>query len=147
MGRVPGRHCRYYGRRKPLRSVTLAPESSATDLWGTPVSAIQNNISIANGKIKGNLTKLTSGQLVTDWGEGYFLCVNWTNWDNSIDSIKVGVVPTAGVGMIEAYDDLASHNGVFKVTDKNRQDLMIIQSTEAGKNITQTWDLSELTLV
>ena len=72
--------------------------------------------------------------------------MNWTNWDNSIDSIKVGVVPTAGVGMIEAYDDLASHNGVFKVTDKNRQDLMIIQSTEAGKNLTQTWDLSELTL-
>lgn len=131
----------------PLDAVTLSPESSGTDLWGTPVSAIQNNISIANGKIKGNLTKLTSGQLVTDWGEGYFLCVNWTNWDDGINSIKVGVVPSEGSGMIEAYSDLASHNGVFKVTDKNKQDLVIIQSTEAGKNLTQVWDLSELTLV
>ena len=84
--------------------------------------------------------------MVTDWGEGYFICMNWTNWDASINSIKVGVVPSEGSGMIEAYGDLTDHNGVFKVTDKNRQDLVIIQSTSAGKNVTQTWDLSGLTL-
>ena len=129
----------------PLKGITLTPESGATSLWGTPVSSIQENITITGNSISGKLKKLTSGQLVTDWGEGYFICVNWgTSLDPTTTSFKCGIVPSQGSGMQEAIGD-PDHSMVVKVFDKNRQDLMFIQSN-ATHSLTETFDLSGLTL-
>ena len=106
---------------------------------------MQSGISISDdGKVTGTLMKLTSGQLVTDWGEGYFIAMKWSGIAAGATSFKVGIQPTEGAGMIEAIND-PDHNGVFKVTDKNRQDLVFITSN-SGHTTRQTLDLSGLTL-
>lgn len=78
-------------------------------------------------------------------GDGYFLALKWSNPADDITSLKVGLVPSAtGMDLIECIDD-TDRNGVFKITDKNNQKLIIIQSG-TGKQHTQTLDLSGLTL-
>ena len=54
-------------------NVTVAGSTPSTkEYWGTKVSDMQTSVAVANGAITGTLKKLTSGQLVTDWGESYF---------------------------------------------------------------------------
>ena len=60
-------------------NVTPSAPNGNTDYWGTKASAIQTGVTIANGAVTGTLHKLTSGQLVTDWGEGYFLALKFTH--------------------------------------------------------------------
>lgn len=123
----------------------MTPESGTFDLWGTPVSAIQKSDVAVNGnKITGTLKYLDEGQLVTDWGEGYFLCMHWTDPDTKATSLKVGLVPSVSSGMVECLND-PDRNGVFKVTDKDTQVLRIVQSATGYKNV-QNFDLSGLTL-
>ena len=51
-------------------NVTVAGVTPATKkYWGTAVSDMQTSVSVSEGAITGTLHKLTSGQLVTDWGE------------------------------------------------------------------------------
>ena len=46
--------------------------------------------------------------------------------------------------LVECIDD-TDRNGVFKITNKNKQKLVIVQSGN-GKSRTQNFDLSQLTL-
>lgn len=103
-------------------------------------------MTVANGKVTGSLQFIEGGLAPSGplAGDGYFLALKWSNPQETVTSLKVGVIPSQGSGLVEAIDD-TDRNGVFKVTDKTSQDIVIIQRD--GKNTnTQTLDLSGLTL-
>lgn len=104
---------------------------------------MQSNVSVANGAITGTLKYLSSGQLVTDWGEGNFLAIEFSNFSDGLtyNDVQVGLVPTMGAGM-QALD--SDCDGVFKITNKS-QKLKVVQKGTSGQNV-QYFDLSGLTL-
>lgn len=128
-----------------LNEATLAPADQASSAWGTPVSSIQSaDTAVANGAVTGTLYKQTSGQIVTDWGEGYFVAIKWDDIDPTATSLKVGLEPSAGSGMQEAISD-PDKWGVFKLTNKNIQKFKLVSSNALHSRV-QTLDLSGLTL-
>ena len=110
-------------------------------------SDFQTSIAVANGKVTGTLKYIEDGLASSGplSGSGYFLALKWTNPDTTkVTSLKVGLEPSAGTGLVECIDD-TDRNGVVKVTNKNVQKFVLIQSD--GLNINkQTLDLSQLTL-
>lgn len=125
-------------------NVTVAGSTPSTkEYWGTKVSDMQTSVSVANGAITGTLKKLTTGQLVTDWGEGYFIALKFTKNNNAATSIKVGLRPSVSSGLVELDADM---DGVFKITDKDSQ-VFVVRCTDADGNVYEsTYDLSGLTL-
>ena len=125
--------------------VSVDAVADDTDFWGTLASEIQDDVAVANGKITGTLNYLDEGQLVTDWGEGYFLGLQFGNIDEDATSVKVGLDPSQGSGLVEIIND-PDLNGVFKITDKDTQKFKVVTSDGTNSN-TQTFDLSELVLI
>jgi hypothetical protein len=117
---------------------------SAVSYWGTNVSDIQEDIAVSAGRVTGTLKKLTSGQLVTDWGEGYFLALKFTNFSSGVTykDVKVGLVPSQGSGLVTLDPD---QDAVMKITDKDSQKVAIVQ-TIGDTSRTQYLDLSGLVL-
>lgn len=124
-------------------NVTVATPTPVTKkYWGTAVQDMQTSISISGGAITGTLHKLTSGQLVTDWGEGYFLALKFTKVNEAITSIKVGLDPSVSSGLVELDEDM---DGAFKITDKNEQKF-IVRCSDGSVSFDLVFDLSGLTL-
>lgn len=124
-------------------NVTVAGATPSTkEYWGTKVSEMQSSISIANGAITGTLKKLTSGQLVTDWGEGYFLALKFTKNNDAASSIKVGLRPSVSSGLVELDADM---DGVFKITNKDKQ-IFVVRCSNGEVAFESLYDLSGLTL-
>ena len=115
------------------------------DFWGTLASDIQADVTVSGDTINGKLTKLKSGQLVTDWGEGYFIGLAFDDFSEGLtyEDVKVGLMPSEGSGLVTLDSDKM---GVFKVTDKNTQKLAVVQTSETGQR-TQLFDLSNLVLL
>ena len=108
------------------------------------MSSLQSGITVANGKITGTLSKVTSGALARDWGEGYFIALKFTNPDTTATSLRVGLDPSEGSGLVELDADM---DGVFKITDKDVQVFKTV--TSLGNKTSEkvkTYDLSELVL-
>lgn len=105
---------------------------------------MQTNIAVADGAITGTLKYLSEGQLVTDWGAGNFLALKFTDLDADATSVKVGLDPSQGSGLVEIIDD-PDKNGVFKITDKDAQKFVVEQSDGVFK-LRQEYDLSGLTV-
>lgn len=101
-------------------------------------------MSVSGGKITGTSKYLSTGQLVTDWGAGNFLALKFTNIDSDATSVKVGLEPSEGSGLVEIIND-PDKDGVFKITDKDTQKFVVVQS-DGLYTKKQTFDLSELTL-
>lgn len=78
---------------------------------------------------------------MTDWGQGYFLGLDFANIAEGA-VVKVGLVPSQGSGFVPLDED---HNGVFKITDKNAQVFKVI-TTKGDQRVTDTYYLSTLTL-
>lgn len=94
--------------------------------------------------ITGTLKYLESGQLVTDWGEGNFIALKFTNNDpEKIKIIKVGLDPSQGSGLVPLDEDM---NGVFKITDKDTQKF-VVESYDEDDNLLKRdeYDLTGLT--
>ena len=106
------------------------------------MSSLQSSVSISNGAITGTLKYVDSGALASDWGAGNFMALKFATEDTSITSIKVGLEPSMGSGLAELDSDM---DGVFKVTDKDRQKFVVIKS-DGNRSIKETYDLSGLTL-
>lgn len=123
--------------------VTVAPESASTVLFGTPVSDMQSGVSISGSAVTGTLKKLTSGDLVDAWGEGNFIALKFSDIPADATSVKVGLDPSYGSGLVEIISD-PDKNGAFKVTETT-QKFKVVTTTPDGEN-TQTFDLSGLTL-
>ena len=125
--------------------VTVEAVADETNFWGTLASEIQDDVAVANGKITGTLNYLDEGQLVNDWGEGYFLGLQFSNIDENATSVRVGLDPSEGSGLVEIIND-PDLNGVFKITAKDTQKFKVVTSDGTNSN-TQTFDLSELVLI
>ena len=123
-------------------NVSLASPTATKTYWGTKVSDMQTGVTIANGAITGTLKKLTEGQLVTDWGEGYFLALKFTKNNERITSIKVGLDPSVSSGLVELDADM---DGVFKITNKDAQKFVVLCS-DSSVSYRMEFDLSGLTL-
>lgn len=123
----------------------MASVAEGVSMFGTLVSDMQENVSVSDNAILGTLKKLTSGQLVTDWGEGYFVSIQFSNIDSRATSIRVGLDPSEGSGLVELIND-PDKNGVFKITDKDSQVFKVITS-DGTHAVTETFDLSKLVLV
>ena len=125
-------------------NVTPASPTASKEYWGTKVSEMQTSVTVSGNKITGTLHKLTTGQLVTDWGEGYFLALKFTKNNVKATSIKVGLRPSASGMPLQELD--ADMDGVFQITDKDKQ-VFIVRCTDAdGNAFNSVYDLSELVL-
>ena len=128
-----------------LPAITLSALPGTTDLWGTLVSSIQNDITVTGDKITGTLYPVTEGALPAKWGEGYFIAIQFTadSW-TPYTSVKVGMDPSEGSGLVELIND-PDKAGVFKVTDKDIQ-LVAVLGTDGKDVLYRTYDISGLTL-
>lgn len=111
---------------------------------GVTVADMQTGLQVRNGNITGTLKKLTSGSLVDAHGEGYFMALKFTNADPNATSIKVGMQPSAGTGLVELLGD-PDMDGGFKVTNKDTQKFVTI-TTVNGFTSRQEYNLSDLEL-
>lgn len=102
---------------------------------------MQNGITVSANNITGTLYKQTSGQIVTDWGQGYFIGLKFTP-DSDATVTKVGLVPTAGSGMVALDPD---NLAMFKLTDITTQKLRVV-SSRPGEEKMWEFNLSGLTL-
>ena len=125
---------------------TVAAEAAGTELFGTPVSDLQTNVSVSNGAITGTLKFYddADADLVKAWGEGNFIALKFTNIDPNATSVKVGLDPSYGNGLVEIIND-PDKNGAFKITDKDNQVFKVV-TTEGTKTTTDTYTLSGLTV-
>lgn len=105
----------------------------------------KNDVTISGNKITGTLKYLATGSPAATYGAGYFIALKWSNLDSDTRSLKVGIMPSEGTGMIECYSDL-DRNGYFKVTNKNLQQLVFRQADNSGNVTIQRFDISGLTL-
>lgn len=101
---------------------------------------MQEDVTVANGKITGKLKKLTTGALPDYWGEGYFIALKFSDISENATSVKVGLLPSEGAGLVELDSD---KNGVFKVTNKATQKIEVVQSGAKGIT-TQLFSLADL---
>lgn len=123
-------------------SVAAAP--SDTDFWGTTASDMQSSITVTGNAITGTLKYQSTGQIVSDWGQGYFIGLKIEAIDSDVTTIQVGLDPTAGAGLVTLDEDGLA---MFKVSDKDTQKLVVIQSNADGtKKQTDYFTLSGLTL-
>lgn len=102
---------------------------------------MQSGVTVSGNKITGTLIKQTSGQIVTDWGDGYFIGLSFTP-DSDATVTKVGLIPSAGSGMAALDED---NLAMFKLTDIATQKLKVV-SSRPGEEKTWQFDLSGLTL-
>lgn len=126
----------------PITPVTVSPEEGTTDMWGTPVSDIQSGVEVNGNAITGTLKYLTTGALARDWGEGNFIALKFGDIYSGATSVKVGLSPSEGSGLVELDED---KNGVFKVTNKSVQKFKVV-TTDGTYTNTQLFDLSGLTV-
>jgi len=101
---------------------------------------------VTGDKITGTLKFIEGGLCETGplSGDGYFLALKWSSLDTNTTSLKVGLDPSRGTGLVECFDD-PDRNGVFKIDDINEQLIVIIQS-DGTHETKQCFDLSGLTL-
>lgn len=123
----------------------MEAEDGDVTLFGTKVSDMQEDVVVGDDEIVGTLKYLDSGDLVTTWGAGNFMALNFVNNDFSkYSSVKVGMDPSQSSGLVEIIND-PDKNGVFKVTNKDTQVFKIVYTdAETGEINTQTFDLSGL---
>lgn len=107
---------------------------------------MQDDVEVSDGgDLTGTLNYLTSGQLVTDWGEGYFLAVGFDDFSTGLTyaNVKVGLHNSAGSGLVTLDSD---KDAVVHITDPVNQKLMAVQTDpETGASCTQYWNLDKLT--
>ena len=130
----------------PVDDIEEIGVASATgSLFEVPVSEMQSNVTVSGDSIKGTLKWLDGDNAITQvWGEGNFLCLKFTADDwSDYTSVKVGLEPSAGSGLVEIKDD-DTHDGVFKISNKKQK--FVVVATNGIRTITKKYRLSGLTL-
>lgn len=104
---------------------------------------MQSGLAVSEGAFTGTLKYLTSGQLVTDWGEGYFIAVGFDGFSTGLtyENVQVGLYPSAGSGLVTLDSD---KDAVLHITDP-KQKIMSVQTDSEGNSFTQYWELDKLT--
>ena len=125
--------------------MTVKAESQSTQIYETAVSAIQDaDVTVSGNAITGTLKYLDDGGPISGWwGPGNFLALKFSDVDPKATSIKVGLNPSDGSGLVELLGD-PDMNGVFKITDKDTQKFRVV-ITDGHATKTTDYDLSGLT--
>lgn len=78
-------------------------------------------------------------------GTGYFLALSYSAWDETADSVKLGLQPSIESGLVEGIDDV-DRVIIMKITNKDEQKFVTLTSkgTHSTKKL---YDLSGLTLL
>lgn len=117
-----------------LDSVTLYDGKVASDLQ-SDVVITDNVISLKSKFIEGGLAE--SGPLA---GDGYFMALTWSAPASGVTTLKVGVIPTQGTGLVDALSD-PDRTVVVKLDNTQHQRFVIYTSDDETSN-TQTFDLN-----
>ena len=120
----------------------MSPEAGNDTLFGTKVSNMQSKIKIEGDAITGTLKYLDTGSLVETYGAGNFIALKFSDIPETATSVKVGMEPSEGTGLVELIND-PDKNGVFKVTNRFTQNFKIV-TTDGTKTTTQIFDLARL---
>lgn len=124
--------------------MTVKAENQSTQIYETDVSDIQADDVVVSGKtITGTLKYLSDGPIAGYWGAGNFLALKFSDVDPKATSIKVGMNPSEGSGLVELLGD-PDMNGVFKVTNKETQKFRVV-ITDGHVSKTTDYDLTGLT--
>lgn len=115
-------------------SVTLYGGKVASDLQ-SDVVITDNVISLKSKFIEGGLAE--SGPLA---GDGYFMALTWSQPADDITSLKVGVIPTQGTGLVDALSD-PDRTVVVKLDNTQHQNFVIYTTTGEASNV-QTYSLN-----
>lgn len=125
----------------------LGFEEGNTTLFDVKASLMQDGLAVTEGRITGTLKYLgTSNAITNRWGKGNFIPFKLTvdDW-SKYSSVKVGLVPSEGTGLVEIKDD-PDHNGTMKITNKDIQRIKVVAiSADGRKQHTQWFDLRGLT--
>ena len=125
-----------------IKDTGVQAEKGTATLFDTKVSNMQSGVNVADGAIIGTLKFIQGGiaQSGPLAGDGNFMALKFVD-NNEADSIKVGLDPSAGTGLVELDEDM---NAVFKVS-ATTQKLKVV-TTVNGVQKVQSFDLSGLTL-
>ena len=88
---------------------------------------------------------MSTGPIAGYWGAGNFLALHFADIDPKATSVKVGMDPSQGSGLVELMGD-PDMNGVFKVTNKATQKFVVV-ITDGHATKRQEFDLSEMTVL
>ena len=131
----------------PLDGLTVTSDLDETTYpWSDKTPGdFQEDVTVSGNKITGTLKFMEGGISPSGplSGDGWFLALKWTNPAAGATSLKVGLQPSEGTGLVECISD-TDRNGVFKIANKD-QKLVLIQSNDTKKT-KQVFDLSGLTL-
>ena len=131
-------------RLKFLSALSLEPMSGSDTVFGHTVSDLQTNVAVMGQYVTGKLKYVSEGSLPTTWGAGNFFAFDLSGNDfDGFTSVKVGLDPSPGSGLVEIIDD-PDKNGTCKVTDKNTQKFVIEATTDGGFTHRREYDLSGL---
>lgn len=135
-------YARFMGQSSPLDGVTVSALDDTVDLWGNVASDFQTGVTITGDRITGTLIKSTNSVMARDWGEGWFICLKFSNFPAGTDSCYAGIYPSQSSGAGDVYSD-SDHAIIAKVNDRKQQRIKV--TTTAGtKAITQWFDISGL---
>ena len=128
--------------------MTVAPEAQSTLMYDHLVSSFQDaDVAVSGNAITGTLKFIEGGLSPAGplSGDGYFLALKLSNIDADATSVKVGLSPSEGTGLVEIIDD-PDKNLVAKITSNNTQIFVVEQSDNKGNKRTQKFSLAGLTL-
>lgn len=107
---------------------------------------MQSGIMVLDNAITGRL-KFIEGGIAESGplsGDGYFLALKFSDIDPEATSVKVGLEPSAGTGLVEIIND-PDKNGVFKISNTS-QKFKVVSTDGKDLTTTQVYDLSGLIL-
>ena len=129
-----------------MTGLTVAPELQSAVLYDHVVSSFQDaDVTVSGNSIVGTL-KFIEGGLAPSGplsGDGHFLALKISNIDADATSVKVGLEPSEGTGLVEIIDD-PDKNLVAKITATS-QKFIVVQS-DGTNTRKQSFNLSGLTL-
>ena len=127
-------------------AVPAPAATAAAKMFDVNVSSMQSGVTVADGKITGTLKMMKAANGITSqWGIGNFLCLDFSAADwSAYSEVLVGLDNSQGSGLADIIPD-PDKNGLFKITNKDTQRLMIVTTSADGKqkNV-QYFDLSGL---
>ena len=129
-----------------MTGVTISAESGNAELFGKKVNTLQSKIKVEDDNdITGNL-KFVEGYTGFSGDpalqSGNFIALKFSDIPATATSVKVGLEPSRGSGLVEIIND-PDKNGVFRIDNKFEQNFKIV-TTDGTQTVTQIFDLSRL---
>lgn len=139
----------YSSKVDSFEDVTVtADDPHATYPWtDKSPEDFQSDIDVIDNAITGSLFFIEGGLSPSGplAGDGYFLALKFSDLDPDATSVKVGLDPSKGTGLVEIIND-PDKNAVMKIDNKDEQVFKVVSSNGTSSH-TQVFDLSGLELL